>query len=131
MNFFQTISAVLAANALTLAWAFALWKVGRSDREGRDYSLRDLAVLIAAAKEHNVALEINSHWMRLDLRDTHVRQATRAGCLISINCDTHYPDDIDNIPYGILTARRGWLTPDLCINTWDAKKLHGWLKSKR
>ena len=47
MNFFQTISAVLAANALTLAWAFALWKVGRSEQEGRDYSLRDLAVLIA------------------------------------------------------------------------------------
>ena len=47
MNFFQTISAVLAANALTLAWAFARWKVGRSERDGRDYSLRDLAVLIA------------------------------------------------------------------------------------
>jgi histidinol phosphatase-like PHP family hydrolase len=31
----------------------------------------------------------------------------------------------------VVTARRGWVTPDLCINTWPAKKLHEWLKSKR
>jgi DNA polymerase (family X) len=91
----------------------------------------DMDQLIAAAKEHHVALELNSHWMRLDLRDTHLRAATLAGALISINCDTHEPADIDNIPYGILTARRGWVTPEMCINTWPAKKLHAWLKEKR
>ncbi len=91
----------------------------------------DIAALIAAAKKHNVALELNSHWMRLDLRDIHLRAAVAANCLISINCDTHHPDDIANIPYGISTARRGWVTPELCINTWPAKKLHGWLKEKR
>jgi DNA polymerase (family 10) len=90
----------------------------------------DLGALIAAAKEHHVALELNAHWMRLDLRDTHLRAAVEAGALISINCDTHSPEDMDNILYGILTARRGWVTPDLCINTWPAKKLHAWLKKK-
>jgi DNA polymerase (family 10) len=91
----------------------------------------DIGKLVAAAKEHQVALELNAHWMRLDLRDTHLRAATAAGALITINCDTHSPEDMDNIPYGIITARRGWVTPDLCINTWPAKKLHGWLKAKR
>lgn len=91
----------------------------------------DMAKLVAAAKERNVALEINAHWHRLDLRDTHVYAATQAGCLIAIDCDVHSDEDFDNLRYGILTARRGWVTPEMCINTWPAKKLHEWLKSKR
>lgn len=87
--------------------------------------------LIAAAIEHDVALEINAHWMRLDLRDTHVRAAVEAGCKIAINCDVHQAGDYNNLRYGILTAQRGWLTPELCINTWPKQKLHDWLKSKR
>jgi DNA polymerase (family 10) len=91
----------------------------------------DMAELIAAAKQHNVALEVNAHWMRLDLRDTHVRQAVNAGCLVAIDCDVHAPSDYDNLRFGVMTARRGWLTKDQCVNTWTAKKLHAWLKSKR
>lgn len=87
--------------------------------------------IIAAAIEHDVALEINAHWMRLDLRDTHVRAAVEAGCKITIDCDVHQSGDYDNLRYGIMTGQRGWLTPDLCVNTWPKKKLHGWLKSKR
>jgi DNA polymerase (family 10) len=91
----------------------------------------DIAKLAAAAKQHNVALEINAHWHRLDLRDSHVRIATDADCLVAIDCDVHAESDFDNLRYGILTARRGWLTAESCINTWPAKKLHEWLKSKR
>ena len=91
----------------------------------------DMNELIAAAIEHDVALEINSHWMRLDLRDTHVRAAVEAGALISINCDDHHPTDYDNLIFGVKTGQRGWLTAEQCINTWDAGRLHAWLKSKR
>jgi DNA polymerase (family 10) len=87
----------------------------------------DMAKVVAAAKEHNVALEINAHWLRLDLRDTHVKAAVDAGCLIAIDCDVHDPEDFDNLRYGVLTARRGWLPPEQCINTWPAKKLREWL----
>ena len=91
----------------------------------------DMAAIIAAAKACDVALEINSHWMRLDLRDVHVRAATDAGCLIAVNCDDHERSDFDNLRYGVQTARRGWVTPDLCVNAWDKKRLHAWLKRKR
>ena len=84
--------------------------------------------VIAAAVEHGVALEINAHWLRLDLRDTHARAAVEAGCLIAINCDVHHAQDYDNLIYGVLTGQRGWLTKDLCINAWSKAKLHGWLK---
>lgn len=88
----------------------------------------DMAELYAAAKEHDVALEINAHWMRLDLRDAHVRGAIDAGCLIAIDCDVHEPIDYDNLRYGITTARRGWVTSESCVNTWSAPRLHAWLK---
>ena len=91
----------------------------------------DMGTLIAAAKKHDVALEINSHWMRLDLRDTHAAAAIHAGCKLAIDCDVHHPDDYENLAYGVMTARRAWATPESVINTWDAKKLHGWLKGKR
>jgi DNA polymerase (family X) len=86
--------------------------------------------LIAAAVQHNTALEINAHWIRLDLRDTHVRAAVTAGCAITIDCDVHSEGDFANLRYGVLTAQRGWLTPDLCVNTWDETRLHEWLQRK-
>lgn len=86
--------------------------------------------IIAAAVEHDVALEINAHWMRLDLRDTHVRAAVEAGAKIAIDCDVHEASDFDNLRYGVQTGRRGWLTPDLCVNTWTKAKLRTWLRGK-
>lgn len=91
----------------------------------------DMPVLFKAAAERNVALEINAHWMRLDLRDTHVRAAIDHGCLIAIDCDVHEARDYDNLRWGVTTARRGWCPKDRCVNTWDAPKLHTWLKRSR
>jgi DNA polymerase (family 10) len=91
----------------------------------------DMGAVIEAARAHNVALEINSHWMRLDLRDVHVRAAIDAGCVVAIDCDVHHPSDFDNLRFGVMTARRGWTTPARCINTWSASELHGWLRKKR
>jgi DNA polymerase (family 10) len=90
----------------------------------------DMGAVIAAALRHDVALEINAHWMRLDLRDNHVRAAVAAGCLIAIDCDVHRADDFDNLRYGVLTGRRGWLDPERCINCWPADRLHKWLARK-
>jgi DNA polymerase (family 10) len=87
--------------------------------------------LYAAAKEHGTALEINSHHMRLDLRDTHIRAAAEAGCLLAIDCDVHGPEDFDEIRYGILAAQRGWLPPAQCLNCMDAAALDAWRRRKR
>jgi DNA polymerase (family 10) len=87
--------------------------------------------IIAAAIEHGVALEINAHWMRLDLRDTHVAAAVAAGCLIAIDCDVHAAEDFDNLRYGVSSGRRGGLVAEQCVNTWSEKKLRGWRGKKR
>jgi DNA polymerase (family 10) len=97
----------------------------------RDGLSPDINAIVKAAVACNVALEINANHYRLDLRDTHVKAAVDGGALIAINCDTHTVDDLDELRYGILTARRGWLTADRCVNTWSKQKLQSWLKSKR
>lgn len=91
----------------------------------------DINALIEAAVEHKTALEINANHLRLDLRDVHVKAAVDVGAMIAIDTDAHGPGDFDELRYGILTARRGWLTAEKCVNTWTKAKLMKWLKSKR
>jgi DNA polymerase (family 10) len=91
----------------------------------------DMATLVAAATEHDTALELNANPWRLDLRDRHVRLAAEAGTLVTIDTDAHKPADFELLKFGILTGRRGGLTQDLCPNCWEAERLHGWIRSKR
>lgn len=91
----------------------------------------DISRVIAAAVAHGTAMEVNANHYRLDLRDTHVRAAVEAGALITIDTDAHVIADFDELRYGILTARRGWLTPARCPNTWAAADLAAWLRRKR
>lgn len=90
-----------------------------------------MSELYAAAKEHGTALELNSHHMRLDLRDTHVRAAAEAGCMVAIDCDVHAIEDFDELRYGMLTAQRGLLPRAQCLNALDAKALDAWRRKKR
>ncbi len=91
----------------------------------------DMDELWAAAVECHTALEINSHPSRLDLRDTHVRQALGAGCLLAIDCDVHWADDFNNLRFGVATGRRGGLSPDRCLNCLDAAALEAFRLRKR
>ena len=60
---------------------------------------------------------------RLDLPADHVKAAREAGVKFSIDTDAHSVGDLSNVPYGVGTAQRGWLTPDDVINTWPLEKL--------
>ena len=91
----------------------------------------DMEALFEAAVEHDTVLELNANWNRLDLRDTHLRSALDHGCKVAIDTDAHHADHFEFLVYGVLTARRAGVSPEQCINTWDAERLHGWLRSKR
>lgn len=91
----------------------------------------DMQELIAAAREHDTALELNANPWRLDLRDKHVRLAAESHALVTVDTDAHHPGDFELLKFGVLTARRGGLTQKLCPNCWTAKKLLKWIQSKR
>ncbi len=88
------------------------------------------AVIMAAARS-GVALEINSHDLRLDLRDIHARMAVEAAVPLCINTDAHQREDMDKMIYGILTARRAWAQPGNVINTWPWDMIRRRQESRR
>ncbi len=91
----------------------------------------DMEKIIAAAAEHGTAMELNSHWARLDLKDLHLRMAKRAGVKVAICTDAHSIEDLGNIRYGIWTARRGWLETGDLLNTMSAAGLLKWAAARR
>ncbi len=95
-------------------------------REG--YEL-DWERVFTFAKRRNIALEINSWPMRLDLSDTLIKEAVSYGCIFVINTDAHSKDHLDNIKFGVAMARRGWLTKENVVNAWNLDKIEEWIKS--
>jgi DNA polymerase (family 10) len=91
----------------------------------------DMKQLYKAAAERGIAMEINANHWRLDLRDTHARAAIDAGVMLSINTDAHGPADLDQLWFGILTARRAGATKGDVINCKTKGALTKWLKSTR
>jgi DNA polymerase (family 10) len=91
----------------------------------------EMAAVIDQAAKTNTALELNCSWQRLDLHDRHLRMARDAGVKISIDTDAHAPIQMEQMRYGVLTARRGWLRPDDVINTQPLFMLRKWIAKKR
>lgn len=91
----------------------------------------DMKAVIMAAARSGAAMEINSHDLRLDLRDIHARLAVEASVPLCINTDAHQHEDMDKIKYGILTARRAWARPENVINSWPWDKIRKRRESRR
>jgi DNA polymerase (family 10) len=91
----------------------------------------DFGELFRACARTGTALEINASPQRLDLPSDHVRAARDAGVKFAIDSDAHSVSDLGNMPYGVGTAQRGWLTPDDVINTWPLDRLRAFLAKGR
>lgn len=87
--------------------------------------------VITACAEHDVALELNANPHRLDLDWRWVRYATDQGALISINPDAHAIAELDYVTWGVAVGRKGWLTPDQCLNAKPLPAFTQWLDTGR
>ena len=83
----------------------------------RDAYKFDMEAVLNSAAKNKVAMELNAYPDRLDLNDRHLRMAKQRGVKIVINTDAHHTSHMDLIKYGILQARRAWLTKDDVLNT--------------
>jgi DNA polymerase (family X) len=90
----------------------------RLDRRGE--TAVDVDAIIAEAARTGTALEINSSPWRLDLNDSWARKALRAGVVLSIDTDAHYPAEFDSVRYGCAIGRRAGLTRKDVLNARDA-----------
>jgi DNA polymerase (family 10) len=97
-------------------------------REGYAF---DLDAVLKLAAQEKVAMELNAYPDRLDLCDRHLRLAKQHGVKIVINTDSHHTSHMEKIRFGVLQARRAWLTKEDVLNTLPVEKFaeamkHGW-----
>ncbi len=94
----------------------------------RESSDADWEEIFKLAAKNNKILEINAYPNRLDLRDDLVRMAKKYGVKFIINTDAHEVSQMDNIRFGISVARRGWVTKEDIVNSWDWKTFAKWFR---
>lgn len=73
--------------------------------------------VVDAAAANGVALEINSQADRLDLSDSHARLARDRGVKLVISSDAHATSELDFTRWGLLVARRAWVSKQDVLNT--------------
>jgi DNA polymerase (family X) len=93
--------------------------------ERRDPYAIDLGAVFAAAARSGTMFEINANPDRRDLSDVHARAAARAGVEIVIDSDAHRTATLQNMRWGIATARRAWLSREDVANTRPLDELLG------
>jgi DNA polymerase (family 10) len=81
---------------------------GRLIERREPYAI-DLSAVFAAAARTGTMLEINANPDRRDLSAINARGAARAGVRILIDSDAHRTHTLQNMRWGIATARRAWL----------------------
>ena len=90
----------------------------------------DFERVVTEAVRRGVALEIIASPERLDLHGTLIRAAKAKGARFTISTDAHHPQQLANMRFGVVTARRGWLGPDDILNTRAAEEFARAIQAK-
>jgi DNA polymerase (family 10) len=90
----------------------------------------DYAYILDACVANNVVVELNAHPYRLDLDWRWISYLINKGGMISINPDAHHKAGYHDMRYGVNVARKGYLTPEHCLNAMDLPMFEKWLEKK-
>ncbi|MBU2600398.1 DNA polymerase/3'-5' exonuclease PolX [bacterium] len=99
-----------------------------SSREGYEVNLPEV---IERAVLTQTFLEINSYYDRLDLNEVNCRKAKELGVKFSLGTDAHHLDQLWMMKLGVGVARRGWLTKEDILNTYELDDLMRLLRIKK
>jgi DNA polymerase (family 10) len=91
----------------------------------------NVPMLVDAAAASGVALEINCQVDRLDLCDTHAKLARDKGVKIVISTDAHSRGGFRLMKWGVMVARRAWLTKEDVLNTRSVSDFRAGLRRNR
>lgn len=93
-------------------------------REGVDL---DWNTIFSVCRTQDIALEINAYPQRLDLPDTIVYDAVKAGIKLCIDTDSHTVTQMEMMRHGVGVARRGWAEKRDIVNTKVYTEFKKWL----
>jgi len=110
------------SDQMTQRLFFKIWghPLGRLIQSRPPFACRMEDVLDAIAVS-KCAIEVNGEPQRLDLEPRWIRPARERGIKFIVSTDAHSIGGLANLPYGVATARRGWLTRGEVLNTLDAE----------
>ena len=91
----------------------------------------DMERILQACAKHGVAIEINANPWRLDLDWRWCARGLELGCLFSINPDAHSTDEIDNLQWGVLMARKGAVPKDRVLNALSLSEFEAHLRQHK
>lgn len=97
-------------------------------REGYDV---DIDAVIDAAADAGAIIEINADPHRLDMSWQHWPRARARGVRTSINPDAHSIRGLQTVRYGVVMARKAWLTPADVLNAWDLGDVEEYLAERK
>ena len=100
-------------------------------RGTRPQSTFDAEAVFAACAAHDVAVEINSRPERQDPPDDLIQVALEAGCLFSIDSDSHAPGHLTFLELGAARATANAVPADRIITTWPVERLLEWAGADR
>ena len=85
--------------------------------------------LIEACAKHGVVIEINANPRRLDMDQEWLPTAMQHQVMLSINPDAHSTEGIDDIRYGVISARRGMLQEKNNLSSMGQAAFDQWVKA--
>lgn len=98
------------------------------NRGTRPQSEFDAKAVFEACAEHDVAVEINARPERRDPPSRLLALARDAGCVFSIDSDSHAPGQLDFQVLGCERAEAAGIEADRIVNTWPRDRLLEWAR---
>lgn len=87
--------------------------------------------VIDACAANKVAIEINANPRRLDIDWTWANYAVEKGVMLSINPDAHEEAGIDDMYFGVCTARKAGVPKEAILNTFSLKDIEAYFNAKK
>jgi len=97
-------------------------------REGYPW---DESRVLDALQAHGVALEHNCNPHRLDPDWDVLKRAVGKGVLISLGPDAHDIRGFDDIQYGVIMARKAWLTKENVLNCLSTEEADAYFTARK
>ncbi|MBF8265959.1 MAG: DNA polymerase IV [Dehalococcoidia bacterium] len=88
----------------------------------------DIEAIYRASLNNYTALEINAMPSRLDLKDIHAYRARELGVKLVIGTDSHRPEHLGYMRFGVGVARRAWCRAEDILNTWTLAEVEAFLR---
>lgn len=91
----------------------------------------DLAEVIRAAADTRTIIELNANPRRLDMDWRFWKLAKEQGVKCAINPDAHSTQGLHDLWFGVLSARKGWLTREDVVNCLPLSRITPVLNAKK